>query len=399
LVNLGYEPQWLLVKKSSGISDWLMFDNMRTSTGGRAWRNFSGTGDETPWLASNLSAAETFDSNYGYPAATGFYEQNFAGTWIYIAIRRGPMKVPTVGTSVYNAIARIGTGANATVTGAGFTPDFLICADRTSNNGTRAMDRLRGPARRLDTNQADIERTPAITSFDMNGFTTPDGIANSSGVSYINWLFLRAPSFFDEVCYTPPSSAVNTYAHNLAAVPELIIIKNRGTARRWVVYTQPTGNTQALVLNEPDAVNSTGNNYFNSTSPTASVFTLDNTFADVCNAGGTGVAYLFATCPGVSKVGSYNGNGTTQTINCGFTGGARFVLIKRTDASGPWYVYDTVRGMTVLTDPYLQLNSTAAEVPTLGSVTTVSTGFAVDNAVLAGINAVSPAAYIFLAIA
>jgi hypothetical protein len=111
------------------------------------------------------------------------------------------------------------------------------------------------------------------------------------------------------------------------------------------------------------------------------------------------VAYLFATCPGVSKVGSYTGNGTTQTIDCGFgAGGVRFVLIKRTDAVGDWYVYDTARGMTVLTDPYLLFNSIAAEVATLGSVTTVSTGFALDSAILAAIN-VSAGTYIFLAIA
>jgi hypothetical protein len=110
------------------------------------------------------------------------------------------------------------------------------------------------------------------------------------------------------------------------------------------------------------------------------------------------IAYLFATCPGVSKVGTYTGNGTTQTINCGFTGGARFVLLKRTDATGDWYVYDTARGMSALTDPYFLLNTTAAEVATLGSVTTVTTGFALNSAILAAIN-VNAGKYIFLAIA
>jgi hypothetical protein len=113
--------------------------------------------------------------------------------------------------------------------------------------------------------------------------------------------------------------------------------------------------------------------------------------------GTTYVAYLFATCPGVSKVGSYTGNGTTQAIACGFTGGARFVLIKRTDSTGDWYVYDTARGMTVLTDPYLRLNSTAAETATLGSVITSTGGFTVNAAILAAINT-SGASYIFLAI-
>jgi hypothetical protein len=54
--------------------------------------------------------------------------------------------------------------------------------------------------------------------------------------------------------------------------------------------------------------------------------------------------------------------------------------------------------MTVLTDPYLLLNSTAAETASLGSVTTVSTGFALNSSILAAIN-VSAGTYIFLAIA
>ena len=136
---------------------------------------------------------------------------------------------------------------------------------------------------------------------------------------------------------------------------------------------------------------------WNNTSPTSSNFTV-GTSNDVNGSGRTYVAYLFATCAGVSKVGSYTGNGTTQTINCGFAGGARFVLIKRTDSTGDWYVYDTARGMTTLTDPYLLLNSNAAESATLGSVTTVTTGFAVNASILSAINTNS-ASYIFLAIA
>jgi hypothetical protein len=54
--------------------------------------------------------------------------------------------------------------------------------------------------------------------------------------------------------------------------------------------------------------------------------------------------------------------------------------------------------MTVLTDPYWLANTTADEVQTLGSVTTVSTGFALNSAILADIN-VNAGTYIFLAIA
>jgi hypothetical protein len=174
-----------------------------------------------------------------------------------------------------------------------------------------------------------------------------------------------------------------------------MLVKRRSAANAWAVYAN-NDNTDYLVLNTT-AATADDATYWNDTSPTSSVFSVGTNNAVNASAS-TYAAYLFATCAGVSKVGTYTGNGTTQTINCGFTGGARFVLIKRTDATGDWYVYDTARGMTVLTDPYLLINSTAAETATLGSVTTVSTGFALDSTILAAIN-VSAGSYIFLAIA
>ena len=110
------------------------------------------------------------------------------------------------------------------------------------------------------------------------------------------------------------------------------------------------------------------------------------------------VAYLFATVAGVSKVFSYTGNGSSQTINCGFTGGSRFVMIKRTDSTGDWYVWDSARGIVAGNDPRLSLNSTAAEVTTDDSVDTDSTGFVVNQVAATNVN-VNAATYIFLAIA
>jgi len=138
-----------------------------------------------------------------------------------------------------------------------------------------------------------------------------------------------------------------------------------------------------------------------SAAPTATLFTPQTgggSFVDANASGDTYVAYLFATCSGVSKVGTYTGTGALQTVNCGFTGGARFVLIKRTDSTGDWWTYDSARGISSGNDPYLFLNSTAAEVTSTNYVDTDSTGFKVTAAAPAGLNA-SGGTYIFLAIA
>jgi hypothetical protein len=107
---------------------------------------------------------------------------------------------------------------------------------------------------------------------------------------------------------------------------------------------------------------------------------------------------LFATCAGVSKVGSYTGTATTKQINCGFTGGARFVLIKRTDATGDWYVWDSARGIIAGNDPYFVMNSIAAEETGTDYIDTYSLGFEISSSAPTGINE-SGGTYIFLAIA
>jgi hypothetical protein len=127
------------------------------------------------------------------------------------------------------------------------------------------------------------------------------------------------------------------------------------------------------------------------------VFTV-GTDQDTNTSGGTYVAYLFATCAGVSKVTSFTGNGSSQTINCGFTAGSRFVMIKRTDSTGDWYVWDSARGIVSGNDPHLSLNSTAAEVTSDDTIDTDSTGFIV-NQVSATNSNVNGASYIVLAIA
>jgi hypothetical protein len=217
-------------------------------------------------------------------------------------------------------------------------------------------------------------------------------------------MFRRAPGFMDVVCYTGTGTNGRTVAHNLGVAPEMIILKSRSissSASRWPVYTPALlanpSNNSILALNSDSGIPFLTKDVFGNTAPTSSVFTVD-ALTPSNEASATYVAYLFASVPGVSKVGSYTGNGSSQTINCAFTTGARFVLIKRTNAAGDWYVWDSARGIVAGNDPYLALNTTAAEVTSDDSVDTDNTGFIVNQVAASNIN-VNAATYIFLAIA
>ena len=395
--SIGYEPQWIMFKRMDSAASWRMHDSMRSL------KSSDGPGA----LSANTASAESSGTDDPYITSTGFglsgngLNYNVSGaTYIYIAIRRGPMKTPTDATKVFGISARTGTGANATVTG-GQTDDAVLIKNRASAVASLFSSRLTSTGY-LVTSAANSELAAGTTILQSNPWDVMDGvkvgttstITNASASTFVNYLFRRAPGFFDVVCYTG-TGANTTQTHNLGAIPDLMLVKCRSAVGSWQVYSSALANTEYLVLNSTAAKNTLGADRWNSTTPTSTVFSLGNT-PEVNATGETFVAYLFATVAGVSKVGSYTGTGATQTVNCGFTGGARFVLIKRTDSTGDWYVWDTSRGMVAGTDPSWLTNSSAAEV-NANSVYTATTGFQIVSTA-AGINA-SGGSYIFLAIA
>jgi hypothetical protein len=390
-VNLGYEPQWVMVKSSSTTSGWYMFDTMR---------EMSQTNSR--WLLANTSAAEATGGGTPYliPTATGFTANNsfFAAssTNIYIAIRRGPMKVPTTGTSVF--APALGTSASTIPTFVtNFPVDLGFYHSRANVADWFLSSRLQGGGT-LSTNTTFAETVPdANYTFDSN---TGWGKNFNSDKASSN--FRRAPGFFDEVCYDGTGATATTQTHNLGVVPEFMIIKSRNTgSTSWICYHKGVNggvNPQNYyMLLQSDQAQTALTSIFNDTAPTSSVFTVGPQ-GSVGASGRTYVAYLFASAPGVSKVGSYTGTGTTQTINCGFAAGSRFVMIKRTDSTGDWYVWDSARGIVAGNDPYLLLNSTAAEVTNTDYIDSYSPGFELSSTAPAAINN-SGGTYIFLAIA
>jgi hypothetical protein len=368
------------------------------------------TSSSTALLYANLSNAEAVD-RAAIPLATGFQINdngsavNTSGnTYIYIAIRRGPMKVPTTGTSVFRPITRAGTGADATISSSPVRPDFVLSkliSGSFGGAGAGVWDRLRGAGVALFTNttQAEATHSTSLTAFLNASYTVGvDGATNAinaASQNYVNYAVTRAPGFFDEVCYTGTGS-VQTLAHNLNVVPELMITKRRDspTLGNWYTYSASLATSIALFLND-DGQGGSSVNFWNNTRPTATQFTIGSNCGQ---AGSPYVNYLFATCPGVSKVGSYTGTGTTLQINCGFTAGSRFVMIKRTDSTGDWYVWDSARGIVAGNDPYFWLNDSAGDVTGTDYVDTFSAGFEITSTAPAAINA-NGGTFIFLAIA
>ena len=393
-ITLGFEPQWLLWKPSSGTGDWQIVDSMRGWTADGVVNR----------LEPNTTDVEAQSgSTYCNLTSTGFVQNGSSGsnnasgtTYIYMAIRR-PMKVPTAGTEAFN-IGTYGANRDNSSTStyyAGFPVDMAIKKVPVDANANNFVSTRMLGTTDLKTNSYAVERTGETEeTFDSN--TRWNSAAGTSSTSY-SWMFKRAPQFMDVVAYTGTGSN-RTLTHNLGIAPEMMWVKNRTDSEHWAVYHKHYGGTHWANLNELDGF-ATSSTIWNNTNTTASVFTV-GTSANTNQSSKSYIAYLFGSIDGVSKVGSYTGNGSTQTIDCGFSAGARFVIIKKSSESGNYMVFDSVRGIVSGNSPYLNLNNTSAEVTNTDKVDPAASGFAVNvgDGYQSDANE-SGQTYIFLAIA
>jgi len=385
-IDLGFEPQWLLIKRTSGSEEWLLFDVMRGIP----------TGGYDPDLRPAQSNAENTDRNWLDLTSTGFQPKQTSNhingngeNYIYIAIRRGT-KVPESGTEVFDIDVSIASQPYSVTTSLNYV-DATI--NRVLTSGQAFLhNRLTG-SNWMFTDSTNAEsNSPNDVKYDFNGKVMP--YFYISGDSHVNYMWKRAPSYMDVVAYTGNGTAGRTVSHNLGVAPEMMWVKDRDDAEDWSVYhagiTNPEQNY--LYLNSTSALNPNSNTirYWNHTAPTDSVFTLGDE-GRVNQSGENYIAYLFASLAGISKVGSASHSGTTN-VDCGFTSGARFVLLKRTDATGDWYVWDSERGIVSGNDPYLLLNTNAAQVTNTDYIDPLSSGFTITSSFTAG-------DYIFYAIA
>tara|TARA_B110000211_G_scaffold20121_1_gene20929 strand:- start:772 stop:1458 length:687 start_codon:yes stop_codon:yes gene_type:complete len=227
-----------------------------------------------------------------------------------------------------------------------------------------------------------------------------DGLSMSADMNgYLLHMWKRAKGFFDVVTYTGNGNVATGISHSLGAEPKMIWIKSRteGTGSSWWVYHSALAVDEGLKIASDSALGQTSP-VFVSNSEIDTKFALFGSGWYINNAGEDYVAYLFGSLNGISKVGDYIGNGSSQTIECGFDSGSTLILIKRVDAAGDWLMWDSTRGIIAGNDPYLTLNTLDPEVTTDDSVDPVYSGFIVNQVSATNIN-VSAARYVFYAIA
>ncbi len=261
-------------------------------------------------------------------------------------------------------------GTSTAVESYGFAPDagFLL-ADSTGSSGSReTFARVVGTSSRgggaggnvyqhcWDLDGNDPGNNTSSLKWPMFGGNV--GGNNLASGANIIWTWRRAKGFFDTAYFYSNGNANQPYPHNLGVVPEMIWQRRLdGNQTGMYVYHKDIPDTQYLETSAQSIATSSGVWGDGTVPHTKTHFTMGN----IAASNQENVAFLFATCPGISKVGKYDtlANGDPQNIDCGFTTGARAIILKRTtntQSSDGWFCFDTERGIA---------NATAAS----GSVT------------------------------
>jgi hypothetical protein len=381
---------------------------------------------------SSFAGNETPQGNTDDNGQGDFYYAPPSG---YLALTTSNLSTPdiTAPDEYFNTVLWTGDGSAQSITGVGFQPDFIWTKSRSIGYSHLLYDAVRGATSGSTDTAMSSDTTAAentygilysnLASFDSDGFTTglstSTDVFNSSGLTQVSWNWLADTAFsnsagtngadlastgrvnqdagFSIVSFDLEATGSKKVLHGLSSTPEMIIVKSRDAATFWVVYTEPTGNTTYLALND-DAGATTNSTTWDNTSPTSSVFTLGSGFTTT-NYGTRQIAYCFHSVEGYSKIGSYTGNGSSDGpfVHCGFR--PSWIMAKRTDDAYSWYVWDNKRDGYNVDNGSLSPDLSSAEFDgqTYDFIDLLSNGFKMRDT-YAGRNA-SGGSYIFLAFA
>jgi hypothetical protein len=369
-------------------------------------------------IALTLIYTKTLYVNFGqrpfaYTPPTGFLKLNTFNL---------PDSTIEDGSDYFNTVLYTGTGFGSiqNVTGVGFQPDLVWTKARSFSTSHEFYDVIRGVSKPLlsNTNLAELSWSPyGLVSFDSDGFGVNDLDVNGYGInelnrSYVGWSWKANGSGVSNTVGNIPSTvsanttagfsivthtgngSLATIGHGLGVAPSMFISKSRSSAFNWHVYHASIGNTKALFLNLTDAA-ITSINYFNNTSPTSTVFTLNSAINSASN---NYVTYCFAPIEGYSSFGSYTGNGSTDGpfVYTGFR--PAFVIFKSSNQATNWMMFDATVNPVNEAKSQLWPNLANAENTNSVGIDFLSNGIKLRGA-LTATNAATSYNYIYMAFA
>ena len=314
-----------------------------------------------------------------YSANINFGNHSFLGTVPtgFEKLCSNALPDPTIKLSdkYFDSILYTGNDSTNNITGLNFSPDWIWIKQRNGTFWHQMFDTVRGVNRRLYTNRTDGENLndPTLTAFNSDGFTLgdDDGGINGGSNTYVAWCWeagsstvtntngsisssVRASTTagFSIATWTSNGSgSPSSFGHGLGVKPDFLIIKSRGGSGNWQcwssTFSNATNNFISLNL-------STGTQ----TAGAAMWGTIDSTVVNFRHSANSSngddmIGYFFSNVEGFSKSGKYTGNGLTNGTFV-FTGfRPAFLIVKNTNASKDWLMFDNKRSPFNVINDYL----------------------------------------------
>jgi len=297
------------------------------------------------------------------------------------------------GESPYNSVLYTGNGTSnsseQSITGVGFQPDFVWIKNRGEGRNHVLVDSLRKTGSLYDelhSNTAEAAKTNGtdnVKTLGSDGFTVlgEGSETNDNGDTFVAWCFKAGGAAvsntdgniasqvsanvlggFSVVKWSGNDATGGTIGHGLSSTPELTIIKKTSATANWQVSLNAsvTGVEGYMNLDANAALYTTYPLYYTSSNSTVLSSNGTSTATRLYNnQSASYIAYCFHSVPGFSKVGSYTGTGAAgNKVVTGFE--PAFVMVKRTDSTQSWGIYDNKRVGTSET-PQLLANVPNAE--------------------------------------
>ena len=307
----------------------------------------------------------------------------YTGAKGWRALQQTGQDVGIVPTNNFNTALYTGN-ATARAIDVGFKPDFTWIKDRITGYSHALVDSVRGPSSELNSNDTSAEytETNGLTAFTSTGFNLGNlqYSYNQTSNTYVSWNWKAGGAAttisgvgtinsdvsantavgFSIVKWAGYNTSGTTVAHGLGKKPDLMITKNITTIASWPVFYKDAITTSDTTFTLPASTN-----YWLGLNDTwaYTTFTLDQQFGG--QSGGTGsdqmISYCWTSIPGYSLISTYTGTGGTDfpIIYTGFA--PAWLMIKRTDSTGNWCIYDNKRDTTNPNNAVLAANSSNAE--------------------------------------
>jgi len=378
--NVGFQPDFLMFRRYNNSDNWVMVDTRR--------------GEDKYLLADTTGTEQSLDildfTSTGW-TFKGSSMNNSSDNYIYAAFKKNVASNTTLANS-FKAVTYTGDGASSkSITGVGFQPDFVWLKNRAGTTYHNLTDSVRGVGNQLNSNDTAVQEYNAtfLTSFDTDGFSIGSANGyNNSGVNFVAWCWkagntwqsnidgtipsivnVNTANGFSIVKYTGNDVSGATVGHGLGAVPDFILIKNLSITKSWMAWHSSLSGELGYLDNNDAFASSRYSWAFNSTQPTSSLVTFNNNSNSNdshTNATNDYIMYCWTEKSGFSKFGSYTGSGSDgNAVSLGFQ--PDFVMIKRTNSTGGWLMFDSARNTSNPRNNRLEADSSSAA--TTGSAT------------------------------